>query len=457
MSEPAPATDEGEPDRSAIAGERVDDLDANGSAADEAGTHELTADGSAARRRAGAVPLRRNANWRLLWVGQLLSDLGSQFGVLAYPLLVRSLSGSTAIAGAVATITSVAAFCVRLPAGALADRLDRRRTMMVTDGVRAVVLALLAAGLAVGWVSWEFVLVVALIDRLGDVLFTPSLTATIPLIVPDAQLEDAWASTEARQFGAGIVGQSLGGLLFQLGRAVPFLGDAISYGVSTVTSARLRGEFRPPQPEGKRPGLWQEAFEGIRAIMRSPLLRAVIVQAPLINFMFTGVIITVTLGLAASGVRSTVIGLVQASILVGGLLGAIVAPRLTGRFRLSRLVVALTGLGAVAVMIAAFVMPSAWIAVPVAVPFFLSPIANAALFAAMFRETPPELQGRVNAAVLLLATGLAALSPLVAGLLIQHVSAGFSMAFFGCGLAVCCALALVLKGLRQAEAARADT
>src|SRR5581483_3356422 len=73
------------------------------------------------------TPLRHNRNFQMLWIGQVLSDLGSGFGALAYPLLILALTHSPVIAGAVGTITSGAAFVTRLPAGSLADRLDRRR------------------------------------------------------------------------------------------------------------------------------------------------------------------------------------------------------------------------------------------------------------------------------------------------------------------------------------------
>jgi hypothetical protein len=80
---------------------------------------------------APAVTLRRNTNFRLWWTGQVLSDLGSQVGALAYTLLVYALTRSAVIAGSASTIVSVTAFAVRLPARALADRLDSRRSMIV--------------------------------------------------------------------------------------------------------------------------------------------------------------------------------------------------------------------------------------------------------------------------------------------------------------------------------------
>lgn len=397
------------------------------------------------------VPLRQNRNFRLLWIGQVLSDLGSAFGTLAYPLLVLQLTHSAVIAGVVATVASLAAFAVRLPAGSIVDRIDRRRTMVACDTVRAVVLGGLAAGVALHLVTWPVVLAVAVLDRLGDTLFTPASTASLPGIVPSRQLEDAWAATEARQYAAGLGGPALGGLLFSLGAAIPFVGDTVSYGISAITSSRMTGEFTPPRSAESRTGLWSEAFEGIRVIWRDPILKAIIVQAPLINFIFTGVVFTVTVSLRSHGSSALVIGLAQSTIMAGGLLGAIAAPRLQGRFSLQRLVVALTGAGAICFGIAALVTPSPLVAIPIAIPFFVSPVTNAALFAVMLRRTPAELRGRVNNALLQLAVGLAAFAPLVAGILVAHLPPSWAMGIFALGLVASTVLALTLRGLRIAE------
>jgi hypothetical protein len=76
------------------------------------------------------VPLRRNAGFRMLWIGQLLSGTGSEIGLLAYPLLILALTHSAVLAGVVGTARAITVLCLQLPAGALADRFDRRLTMI---------------------------------------------------------------------------------------------------------------------------------------------------------------------------------------------------------------------------------------------------------------------------------------------------------------------------------------
>lgn len=397
--------------------------------------------------------LRANRNFRLLWIGQVLSDLGTQIGTLAYPLLVLALTHSAVIAGAVGTAASAAAFAVRLPAGALADRLDRRRTMILCDGARAVALAALAVLVATDSVAWPVVMVVAIVDRAGDTLFTPASMAALPLIVADEQLESAWAVSEGRQYGANLVGPPLGGFLYGLGRALPFAADAVSYGVSVFTSRGLRGSFASSADGASRRGLWAEASDGLKHLWRDSLLRAVLIQAPLINFAFNGTLFTVILGLRRNGVSATAIGGVEAVIMIGGIVGAVAAPQIGRRLSLRQSILLLTVTGALLMLVAAVVIPSPAVAAPLAIPFILAPATNAALFAMMLRRTPPELHGRVNNGLIQVAVALAALAPLASGLVIGAASARWAMVLFAAALAAVIPIAILQPLPRTSEGA----
>ena len=136
--------------------------------------------------RPGEVPLRRNKGFRMLWIGQLLSDTGSEVGMLAYPLLILALTHSAVLAGIVATAREVALICLQLPAGALSDRLDRRLTMIVCDVLRAVLLVALGVLIALQLASWPVVLVVSVVEGSASAIFNPAATAALPGIVATA-------------------------------------------------------------------------------------------------------------------------------------------------------------------------------------------------------------------------------------------------------------------------------
>jgi MFS family permease len=402
------------------------------------------------------VSLRRNLGFRMLWIGQLLSDTGSEIGMLAYPLLILALTHSPVLAGVVGTAREITIICLQLPAGALSDRFDRRLTMIICDSVRAVLLAVLGVLILLDRASWPVVLVVGVIEGGANAIFNPAATAALPAIVADGQLEQAWAATEGRTYGAALTGTALGGVLFGLGRAVPFLADAVSYMVSFGTVSRIRGRFRP-ETAASRKALWREVIDGLQLVWREPFLRAVMILAPLINFAFNGVLFTITLGLRQHGSSGAVIGLVQAAIAAGGILGAVVAPRLQGRVRLRTLVTVMTLAQTLLLGAAALIMPSPLVAVPVAIVPLLAPAASAALFAVLLRSAPEDMRGRVTNTVGMVAMSLAALAPLLAGLLVQRVSAAWAMGAFAAAMAVAAGLTLTLPGLREAEslAARA--
>jgi MFS family permease len=396
------------------------------------------------------VPLRRNNGFRMLWIGQLLSDTGTDIGRLAYPLLILALTHSAVLAGVVGTARAVTVLCLQLPAGALADRFDRRLAMIICDAMRAVLLALLGILIAAHLASWPVVLVVSLIDGGASAIFDPAATAALPGIVPDGQLEEAWAATEARSYGASLAGPALGGVLFGLGQAVPFLADAVSYAVSFGTVQRIRGRFRPKQA-AERKALWREVADGLHLVWQVPILRTVAITAPLVNFAFTGVIFTITLALRQHGTSTAVIGLVQAAVAAGGLLGAVAAPRLQGRMRLSTMATAIDLAGALLFGAAALLIPSPLVALPVAMALLLAPTINAALVAVMLRSAPEEMRGRVTNTMLMATTALATLAPLIAGLLVQHVSGAWAAGAFAAAMAVAAVLSRILPGLRQAE------
>jgi MFS family permease len=170
---------------------------------------------------------------------------------------------------------------------------------------------------------------------------------------------------------------------------------------------------------------------------------------------FTGVIFTITLDLRQHGTSATVIGLVQAAIAVGGLAGAVVAPRLQGRMRLGTMATAITLAGALLFGAAALLIPSPLVAVPVAVAILLAPAVNAAVFAVMLRSAPEHMRGRVANTVVMVAMALAALAPLTAGVLVQHTSGAWAVGVFAATMAVAAVLCLVLPGFRQAESPEA--
>ncbi len=172
-----------------------------------------------------------------------------QITTIAMPLLVLALTGSAAKAGLVGVARMVAFPLVSLPAGVVADRSDRRRVMIMCAAGRLVATASVAVALAAGRPGLGQLMAVALIDAGLYSVATVAERGLIGEVVPDALYSDAVAVNEGRAAAALTAGPPLGGALFGLSRAFPFVADAVSFLAALASLAVMR---RPAPGVGPR-------------------------------------------------------------------------------------------------------------------------------------------------------------------------------------------------------------
>ncbi|MEU6465421.1 MFS transporter [Streptomyces sp. NPDC046976] len=395
--------------------------------------------------------LWRNRDFNLLWTGQSLSDLGGAMVDLALPLLVLQQTGSPTRAGVVGTAGLVTTLVCRLPAGVLADRFDRRRLMIVCDALRIAVYALLGWAVLTGAARLPVILAVVIAGAAATAVFSTAEHASIRSLVRPDQLASAVARNEARTYGVSLAGPPLGGLLFGLGRFLPFLGNALSFVVSLAAVCWIRRPLQQPRKEVAAP-VGASTAEGLRFLLGHPFLRALLVIAAPLNMAFTGMIFAMTLALRRAGVAPALVGVAGAIFALGGLLGAFAAPALQRRLRLPVLITLLCWATAALMAVSTLLSGSVLAAVPLAAAVFLGPTANATLFGHQAAVTPDHLQGRVVSGVLLAAGSAAALAPVLAGALLARWSPGPAMLVFPALVVVAAVTATVSKGIRTMSA-----
>jgi len=392
--------------------------------------------------------LWRNREFNLLWVSQSLSDLGSAISSLAVPLLVLALTGSPVRAGLVGTIGLVAALLARLPAGVLVDRVDRRRAMLVCDTISLLAYAGLGLAVLNGEATLGLVIVAVVIGAVSGAVFGTAEHSALRNLVPAAQLSAAVARNEARAYGTTLAGPPVGGLLFGLGPALPFLGDAVTYLLSLLGVLLIR----KPLQEGRDTRNGGSAMaEGVRFVLGNPFLRATLVIAAVLNFAITGILFTIIVTLQRHGTSPAIIGTVETVVSVGGLLGAFAAPALQRRLRLPVLIRGICWAAAALMSLSALLTSSVAAAVPVALAVFLGPAVNAALFGHQAAITPDRLQGRVISVVFLVATSVQAVAPLLAGLLISSWGSPAAIVVLASSAAVAALAATVSRGVRTMQ------
>jgi MFS family permease len=189
-------------------------------------------------------PLLGNRDFMLLWGGEVLSELGSQAATVAYPLLVLSLTGSAAKAGIVGLAKWLPLAVFALPAGVLADRVDRKRLMIGCDLIRMLAAASIVIALIVGRPPFVQIFIAAFLDGALFICSYICERGALSQIVPVEELQDAVTQNEARTFAAGIVGPSLGGVLFSIARSLPFIADTASFLSSMTAIAATESRFQ---------------------------------------------------------------------------------------------------------------------------------------------------------------------------------------------------------------------
>ena len=367
----------------------------------------------------GYRSLARNRDFTALWVGQTISELGSRVSMFVFPLIAYAMTGSAVLAAAAEAVHLLGLAGALLPAGVVADRVDRRRVMRAASGSGAVLYASLVLAALLGELTLPHLLVVALLTGVVAGAFAPAEMSAVRTVVAAEDLPTALAQNQGRLHVAGLVGGPIGGALYGVARWLPFAADAASFAVSWVMLGRIRTDLSPEPTTGPRtgprPSGRAQVAEGARYVWRHPFFRTLMIWGSLTNLTMNALFFAATLRLIQGGFAPVHIGLVETAAGASGLLGAVVAPWIIDRFATGRLTVAI-----------------AWSSVPLVVPMalwnhplvlacalvpvlLLNPAGNAGMGAYRIAVTPPALIGRTQSFSQFVGMSSLPLAPVLAG------------------------------------------
>jgi MFS family permease len=384
----------------------------------------------------------------LLQAGQLLSATGTQASALAYPLLVLALTHSPAKAGIVGAVRIIPFAGFALLAGVAADRWDRKRTMLVADAVQFLAIATLATLIALDTIPFAVIAIIAFVEGGASVFFSTASIGALRSVVPKQQLPEAAGVQQARLSVVRLVGPSVGGVLFGIGRAVPFVVDAVSYLVSFTSVALMRTPFQEEREVDTAP-LRSQVAEGFRFLWKHPFLRTVALMFAAGNFIIPAVMFSMIVIAKRQGISSGGVGAIVAAFgafqVAGALLSGVARRRLSMR---TILVAELWG----AVAIVAFVVhPDIYVLLAGVLPqAFVMPISDTVLSAYRYAVTPDRLIGRVSSATTTIAIVSMPLGPLAAGFLLDAYSARTVIALFAVGALAIAIWAALSPSMRHA-------
>lgn len=376
--------------------------------------------------RTHARSLWRSRDFALLWSGQTVSTFGTSISSLALPLLALALTRSAAQAGFIAAARLLPYLLLSLPAGALVDRWDRKRLMIRCDTLRWLALGSVPLAFALARLSVPQLYVVALVDGTANVFFTLAQVSALPQVVSAEQLPRAWALNETADSAATLFGPGVAGMIIGLGRttvagaALAYLADSVSY-LASVSSLRfIRVPFQARREmAGTRRSLRAEMAEGLRFLWRHRRLRLLAFLTAAVNFLQSPITLAVIL-LARGPLHADVrtLGLIFSAGGVGGVLGALVAPKVKERMRFGLLVVLSVVGWALAAGALALAASPVLLMAGLALISLLWPLYAVAVVTYRLSLVPDELQGRINSAFRLLTFGAEPLGSAVGGVLL---------------------------------------
>ncbi|HVK26496.1 MAG TPA: MFS transporter [Actinokineospora sp.] len=294
-------------------------------------------------REPRAVPesLWRLSRFRNLWLAQTVSLLGTQFTLVAFPLVALLLDASASDIGLLFAIEFAPILLLGLPAGAWVERLPLRAVLLVSDGARAAALAVVPIAWAFGLLSMPVLFAVAFVIGVGTLFFDVAQMSILPELLTDDQLADGNAKLEGSRSFAQLGGPTAGGFVVQwVSAPIAVLVDAISYGLSFVFLLLVRDRARPRAVVPESKGLGKEIAEGVRFVRSHPVLAPLAVCDALANLGFAAVLaLQVFYGAQVLGLSAGAIGAVLAIGNLGGLVGAVASGPLSRRIAPGRLLI----------------------------------------------------------------------------------------------------------------------
>jgi MFS family permease len=348
----------------------------------------------------------RNRDFLRFWGGQSVSMIGTQVTTFAVPVLaIATLDAGAGQLSLLRTMEFLPFLFLTLPIGLWVDRHPPRPAMIAANLLRGTLIAAIAVAGTTGMLHLGWLSVALLLIGAGTVVFDVAYLSYLPAVVAKDQLVDGNSKLSVSSSIAEVAGPGLaGGLIQMLTAPVTLLVDALSYLVSVITLRSVRTPDRAlPDAGGPPAGLRRQVADGIAVVARDPFLRTICLEAFTYNFFVQfGETLIALYALTELHLSPGLLGLCISVGSVGGLAGAVVAPRVVRRFGFGRTFVAGTALGCVApVLVPLADGPRLTAGLLIAASYLVTGfgVTISVIGSVTLRQTvaPAHLLGRVNA------------------------------------------------------------
>lgn len=404
-------------------------------------------------RPKGAKALWRNHDYMVLWMGLSISSLGTGISQVAFPILIFVLTNNPAMAGLIFSVGQLPYLLFSLPAGALVDRWDRKRVMILCTAGLALCLASVAIVVLSelpAHVQLASFFVLSFLIGTFTVCYGLAELAALTQVVPKAQLSQALTQNEVVYSTVSLAAPPLGTLLLSISRLLPFVVDAISYVVLLISLFFIQTSFQEERVK-MRTHLLKDIREGLHWVWRQPVVRLLIVLAGYLEVIVSSNILLVSVIARNERFPLSFVGVILAAAGIGNLLGAAVSPALQRRMPLGWLLISTLLLFVLLWPLYGLVTNPWMLGAVLASLALIDSVAY--LQTASYRLTvvPDQFQGRVSSIARLILFGFLTLGPAGVGICLQRLGVMLTISVLWAGFMLFALLALFNPQLRHAS------
>ena len=344
-----------------------------------------------------AFAIFRNRNFTLLWVGQLVTEMGTSLTLLAASIYVYKVTGSALNVGLMMMASAAPSLLVGLIAGVFVDRYDRKKIMIIADLIRAVLILAIPLLLPSG-IGWMYILIM-LSSTVGQ-FFNPAHASVLPEIASEEELNAANSLMAISSFGSLVIGYAAAGLITSsLSIEWAFYIDAATY----LISASLIFLTRIPTIQGDEntsiSSVIHNLKSGVRVITTTDSLRSMFIAYGVIGIAF-GFSNAIRLPFTIHALNSTefVYGLLESAALVGFVIASLLIAKVGDRLREGQwLAMSFIGMAFTGIIFSFSTV--VWLALAItALEGFMNAPSVIARALVIQRNTPREARGRVFSA-----------------------------------------------------------
>ncbi|WP_159029174.1 MFS transporter [Streptomyces viridochromogenes] len=348
-------------------------------------------------RDAKLIPLRLNWNFQFYWIGATAGGLGTSIVNLAVPLLILSSTHSPALAGGYSAVLTISQLALGIPAGVVADRINRRALLITTEVIRLLSVAGLVAALLRDDVSWIKIVLLAIALGAALALGTPVRALVLRSIVPPEQLTQALSQDEIRIRVASLFGPVLAGALYEVGQLGPFIAILVGYGIALGTASLVPFDGRVQR---KAQASLRGVTAGISFLWRDTTFRALVSLSAVANLLAVAVVLPAVLLLQHQHYGGGAIGFALTGEALGGMVGAFLTRWLHSLMAPGKLLLILSWCTVLPVVALVIPWGLIWVFAMLFVIGVGVPARMVALDIMVFRRANDEVRGRVISVVL---------------------------------------------------------